>query len=139
MNAAEQAKTVTTVSKLAALANLFKAEFPRVSIDLKPWNDDPETRDLIDPDSIDLGVHFPGTSKLCASRCILLQIRFHTDPEAGDRQAIGLEAMGYDHRGQQWRFSTVDNWQFHGRLQPQPEGAEKLKGIFRSTYELFTV
>lgn len=137
MNAAEQAKTPTTVGKLAALANLFKAEFPRVSVDLKPWKDDPDTRDLVDPDSIDLGVHFPGNSKLCASRCILIQIRFHTDPEEGDRRALGLEAMGYDYRGQQWRFSTIENWQFHGRLQPAPEGAAKLKRIFHDACELF--
>ena len=46
--------------------------------------------------------------------------------------------MGYDYRGQQWRFSTIENWQFHGRLQPAPEGAAKLKRLFRDAYELFS-
>lgn len=137
MNAAEQAKSFEAVSKIAALVSLFKSEFAHVSIDLNPWQNDPDTQELVDPDSIDLGLHFPGRSGSYQSRCILVQIRFYCDPVEGQRRALGIEAMGYDHRGQQWRFSTVEHWQFSGTAVPSQEAKEKFKRIFQRVLELF--
>ena len=125
MNAAEQAKNIELTSKIAAVVNLFKSEFPDVKVDLKPWMNDADTRELVDPDSIDIGFHFPGRSRLLQSRSILIQIRFYQDPVEGSRRAIGVEAAGYDHTGQQWRFSTVENWSFLGQTEPAAERSEE--------------
>lgn len=139
MNAAEQAKSLEAASKIATVVNLFKAEFPDARADLKPWHNDPDTRELVDPDSIDIGFNFPGRSRLLQSRCILLQIRFYDDPSTSERRAIGMELAGFDHGGKQWWLSTVDTWSFEGANPPVPEMAEKLKGYVRQVLDLFNV
>lgn len=139
MNAAEQATNLELTSKIASVVNLFKAEFPSIRADLKPWRNDPETREFVDPDSIDIGFHFPGRSKSFQSRSILIQIRFYQDPlnECEVGRCIGIEASGFDHRGKQWRLSTVENWQFEGETQPEPEAGVKLRQFCRQILELF--
>ncbi|MEG4859063.1 hypothetical protein QUB75_15995 [Microcoleus sp. K1-B6] len=137
MNAAEQAKNIEVASKIAAVVNLFKSEFPDAKVDLKPWMNDEDTRELVDPDSIDIGFHFPGRSRLLQSRSILIQIRFYQDPVEGYRRAIGVEAAGYDHSGQQWHFSTVENWNFLGLTEPALESAQKLKDFCQQIFDLF--
>ncbi|ERT07540.1 hypothetical protein M595_2450 [Lyngbya aestuarii BL J] len=137
MNAAEQANNVEVASKIASVVNLFKAQFPDIRVDLKPWMNDPDTREWVDPDSIDIGFHFPGRSRLMQSRSILIQIRFYQDPLEGYRRAIGVEAAGYDHTGQQWKVSTVDKWSFEGTTQPKPESAARLKSFCRQVLDLF--
>lgn len=137
MNAAEQAINLELASKIATVVNMFKFEFPDVRADLKPWRNDPETRELVDPDSIDIGFHFPGRSKSFQSRSILVQIRFYQDPLNGSRSCIGIEAAGFDHRGKQWRLSTVDDWSFVGSAQPVTEAREKLKHSCRQILEVF--
>jgi hypothetical protein len=137
VNAAEQARNIELASKIAAVVNLFKSEFPDVKVDLKPWMNDQDTRELVDPESIDIGFHFPGRSRLLQSRSILIQIRFYQDPVEGSRRAIGVEVAGYDHTGQQWRFSTVENWGFVGETEPAAESAEKLKHFCREIFGLF--
>jgi len=137
VNAAEQAKSLEVTTKIAAAVNLFKAEFPDAKADLKPWANDADTRDLVDPDSIDLGFHFPGRSRSFQSRSILVQIRFHQDALTGERRAIGVEIAGFDHQGKQWRLSTVNHWSFEGSNVPTPEGGEKLKAFLREVLALF--
>lgn len=137
MNAAEQANSLETASKIAAAVNLFKSEFPDARADLKPWANDPDTRELVDPDSIDIGFHLPGFSRLFQSRSILLQIRFHADGLTGERRAIGAEVAGFDHRGKQWWLSTVEQWAFEGNSAPAPEIGDKLKTFLRQALELF--
>jgi hypothetical protein len=137
VNAAEQAIGLTVATKIAAVVNLFKSHFPDAKADLKPWVNDPDTRQLIDPDSIDIGFHLPGWSRLVQSRSILVQIRFYTDPLLESRRAIGIEAAGFTHLGEQWRLSTVDNWQFVGKTEPVPEVQERLKQFCRQAFEVF--
>lgn len=137
MNAAEQAVNLEAASKIATVVNLFKTNFPDAKADLKPWANDPDTRELIDPDSIDIGFHFPGRSRLFQSRSILVQIRFHQDPLLKRRRAIGVEAAGFDHRGKQWRFSTVENWSFEGNSCPVPEVRDQLKRFCQDILEIF--
>ena len=137
MNAAEQAKSLETASKIAAVVNLFKAEFPDAKADLKPWTTDSDTQELVDPDSIDIGFHFPGRSRLLQSRSLLLQIRFHEDSLTGERRAIGVEMAGFDHRGKQWWVSTVQHGAFEGTSYPEPEMAEKLKAFLKQALDLF--
>ena len=112
MNASEMATNLEFASKIASVVNLFKFEFPDARSDLKPWRNDPQTRELVDPDSIDIGFHFPGISKSWKSRSILIQIRFYQDPINDLRRAIGVEIAGFNHLGEQWRLSTVENWSF---------------------------
>ena len=137
MNAAEQATNLEFASKIATVVNLFKYEFPDLKADLKPWHNDPETRELVDPDSIDIGFHFPGVSKSWRSRSILIQIRFYQDPINNHRRAIGVEAAGFDHRGEVWRLSTVEIWSFVGDSLPSAEVGEKLKQVCRQILEVF--
>lgn len=137
MNAAEQAKNFELASKIAAVVNLFKLEFPDVRVDLKPWMNDRDTLEWVDPDSIDIGFHFPGRSRLMQCRSVLIQIRFYEDPIDGVRRAIGVEMAGYDHTGQQWVFSTVEYWSFVGNTQPKPEYAGKLKQICCHIFDVF--
>jgi hypothetical protein len=137
VNAAEQAIGLEVTAKIAALVNLFKAQFPDARADLKPWANDPDTRDLIDPDSIDIGFHLPGWSRSLQSRSILVQIRLYEDPVEASYRAIGIEAAGFTHSGEQWRLSTVEAWQFVGATQPTDVVKEKLKLFCRQVFELF--
>ncbi|MEA5551616.1 hypothetical protein VB713_11600 [Anabaena cylindrica UHCC 0172] len=139
MNAAEQTTNFELTSKIATVVNLFKLEFPDAKSDLKPWKNDPETRELVDPDSIDIGFHFPGISKSWRSRSILIQIRFYQDPINQSKRAIGVEASGFDHRGQVWRLSTVEQWNFVGESTPSPLVGDKLKEICRQILEIFNL
>ncbi|WOD39111.1 hypothetical protein [Nodosilinea sp. E11] len=146
MNAAEQANSIEFASKIAAVVGLFKAELPDLRADLKPWANDPDTRDLVDPDSIDLGFHFPGVSRLFQCRSLLVQIRLYTDPEsnsdpqrsqASARRVIGLDLAGFDHRGKRWSLSTIDNWAFSGEVMPDPTCRERLRQCCRQVFSLF--
>jgi hypothetical protein len=137
VNAAEQATNLELASNIATVVNLFKFEFPDAKSDLKPWKNDPETRELVDPDSIDIGFHFPGISKSWRSRSLLIQIRFYQDPINNSRRAIGVEVAGFDHRGESWRLSTVENWSIVGASSPSGEIGDKLKQICRQILEVF--
>lgn len=131
------ATNVEFATKIATVVNLFKFEFPDAKSDLNPWKNDPLTRELVDPDSIDIGFHFPGISRSWRSRSILIQIRFYQDPSSGLRRAIGVEVAGFNHIGEQWRLSTVENWSFVGLSEPSPEIGEKLKQFCRQILEVF--
>ncbi|NJN57667.1 MAG: hypothetical protein HC879_09275 [Leptolyngbyaceae cyanobacterium SL_5_9] len=137
MNAAEQAINFEVATQIATVVNLFKTEFPDVRADLKPWANDPDTREMVDPDSIDIGFHFPGRSRLFQSRSILIQIRFHTDSLTNSYRAIGVEAAGFDHRGKQWQFSTIQDWDFIGDRCPSAETGEQFKRFCRQILDLF--
>jgi hypothetical protein len=75
VNAAEQANNFSLASRIATTASLFRVAFPDAKIDLTPWRNDAATREFVDPDSIDLGFHFPGWSPRLQGRSILVQIR----------------------------------------------------------------
>jgi hypothetical protein len=137
MNAAELATSLETTSKIAAIVNLFKTEFPDARVDLKPWCNDPNTRKFIDPDSIDLGFHLPGWSPRYQCRSILVQIRLHEDAETQNRRLIGLETVGFSYQGEEWRLSTIANWAFFGQKQPVTEIQEKFKHFCRQVFALY--
>jgi hypothetical protein len=138
MNAAEQATSFETTSKIATIVNLFKQEFPDAKADLKPWANDPDTVELVDPDSIDIGFHFPGWSPRFQSRSILVQIRLFQDPEqARTPKAIGAELVGFSHAGKQWHLSTVQTWEFEGGKTPNIETQFQLKRFCRKLLEVF--
>lgn len=136
MNAVEQAQGLEFTTKIATIVNLFKSEFPDARADLKPWSNDPDTQDLVDPDSIDIGFHLPGWSRKFQCRSILVQIRLYEDPLDGSRRGIGIEAAGFDHRGEVWRLSTVENWQVVGESEPTTEIQDKLKHFCREVLNI---
>jgi hypothetical protein len=135
LNAAEQATNVVLAGKIASVVSLFRSEFPDARVDLRPWSNDWDTKDLVDPDSIDIAFHFPGWSRRWQGRSILLQLHFHGDED--DRKLIGLEAAGFDYRGKQWRLSTIEQWQVEGEVQPVPERCEQLRQYCRQVFEVF--
>jgi hypothetical protein len=137
VNAAEQVKNFEMASKVATIVNLFKAEFPDARADLKPWANDHDTQQWVDPDSVDLGFHFPGWSRKLQSRSMLIQIRFHSDPLSGTRRAVGIEIAGFNHTGKQWQLSTIDNWRVVGTACPTLETEEKVKRFCRDVFEVF--
>jgi hypothetical protein len=137
MNAAEQARGLEVATKIASVVNLFQLPFPDAKADLKPWRNDPDTRHWVDPDSIDIGFHFPGWSRRFQCRSMLTQIRLYQDPEAEKARMIGIEVVGFNHQGEAWRLSTVDNWKLWGEYQPAPDVEEKLKNFCRQVFELF--
>lgn len=138
MNASEQAISLDITSKIATVVHLFKSQFPDAKADLKPWHSDPETQELIDPHSIDIGFHLPGWSPRFQGRSFLVQMRFHQDPGEANQRLIGIDARVYNHQGEAWRLSTVDNWQLMGQYQPAADVAEKMKCFCRQVFELFT-
>lgn len=137
MNAAEQATSLEVTAQIASLVTLFKGQFSDVKADLKPWHNDPDTQEWLDPDSIDIGFHLPGWSPRYQCRSILVQVRRFKDPQSGNQRLIGIEAVGFSHAGEQWRLSTVADWQFVGEKQPTPEIADRLKCFCRQAFELF--
>lgn len=137
MNAAEQAKGIQIATKIAAVVNLFRSEFPDAKADLTPWRNDPDTREWVDPDSIDIGFHFPGWSPRFQGRSILVQIRFYQDPVEQEERLIGLETAAFNHQGEAWRLSTVENWQIVGNYQPATDVVEKIKHFCCQVFELF--
>ncbi|NEO88314.1 MAG: hypothetical protein F6J87_29265 [Spirulina sp. SIO3F2] len=137
MNAAEQANNLSLTSQIAAVANLFKNTFPDAKPDLTPWRNDPDTREWLDPQSIDLGFHFPGWSPRLQGRSILVQIRFHQDIEEEQNRLIGLEVAAFNHRGEAWRLSTIDQWQIEGRDLPAQDIAEKVREFCRQVFQVF--
>ncbi|NJN21814.1 MAG: hypothetical protein HC812_12335 [Leptolyngbya sp. RL_3_1] len=137
MNAAEQANSIEFANKIATVVRLFKGTFPDLRADLKPWANDQDTRALVDPDSIDLGFHFPGLSRLFQCRSLLVQIRFHTDSETLVQRVIGVEVAGFDHRGKQWSLSTIHQWSFTGAVVPDNTVGNRLKDCCRKVFEVF--
>jgi hypothetical protein len=137
VNASEMATSLEFASKIATVVNLFKHEFPDAKSDLKPWQNDPDTRELIDPDSIDIGFHFPGISRSWRSRSLLFQIRLFKDPITNLRRVIGVEVAGFDHHGEAWRLSTVENWNVVGRIHPSEQISDRIKNFCRHILEIF--
>ena len=138
MNAADKAQGLEATAKIAAIVNLFKSEFPDAKADLKPWQNDPDTLELIDPDSIDIGFHFPGWSRRLQSHSILVQIRFYQEPNDDVWRLIGIETAGFNHQGETWRISTIGCWQFVGDNLPTDEVKDKLKSFSRQVFGLFS-
>ncbi|MEL4893970.1 hypothetical protein [Crocosphaera sp. Alani8] len=137
MNASEKAQGVEIATKIASTVHLFKTHFPDAKADLEPWHDDPDTLELVDPHSIDIGFHLPGWSPRFQSRSMLVQIRFHKDPVDKIQRLVGLEITGFNHQGQAWRLSTVENWQLEGNYQPARDIAEGFKCFCREVFEVF--
>ncbi|WP_227517312.1 hypothetical protein [Parathermosynechococcus lividus] len=136
VNAAEQAVTLQMASKLGAIVHLFKQCNGDLRADLQPWADDPHTRDLMDPDSIDIGFHLPGWSRRWQARSLLLQIRLYSDSEMPQRRAIGLDIVGFSYMSEQWRFSSIGGGIFSGNNLPLLELQQQLRHLSHQILEV---
>ena len=47
-----------------------------------------------------------------------------------------MEVAAFDHRGEAWRLSTVQDWSFVGASMPSAEVGDKLKQICRQILEV---
>ncbi|MFE4107405.1 hypothetical protein [Almyronema epifaneia] len=137
MNAAEQATSVEFASKIATAVRIFKTHFPDLRVDLKPWTPDQDTQAWVDPDSIDLGFHFPGVSRAFKCRSLLVQIRFYHDPIEASRRVIGIDIAGFSYRGKQWALSTIERWEFVGTDCPEVTAGQQLKQCCQEVFDLF--
>lgn len=125
MNAAERATNPESATKIAALVNLFKQQFPDVKANLKPWTNDPDTQEWVDPHSIDIGFNLPAGHTL-------IQLRMY------ENRLIGIEASCFGPFGsQRWRFSTVGEWKFLGPTPPPTGFQQKLKQTCHDIFTLF--
>ncbi|MEO1377494.1 MAG: hypothetical protein AAFW70_25085 [Cyanobacteria bacterium J06635_10] len=137
MNAVKQAKSIELASKIASLEVIFRTEFSEAVADFKPCKNDTTTQDMADPNSIDISFSFPGQHSGFHSRCILVQVRFSEALLAPNCRMIGIEASGYNHQRQQWRFSSIGDWQFEGTYQPISFCQEKFRRFCRQVFILF--
>jgi hypothetical protein len=125
MNAAELATSPEAVTKIAAVVDLFKRQFPRVKANLKPWANDADTQEWVDPDSVDLSLNLPAGQTL-------FQLRLQ------DQRLIGIEAMCFGPLGHQhWRFSTIGNWSFVGPHPPAENLQVGLRQVCKDLFLLF--
>jgi hypothetical protein len=137
VNAKEITTSIAMVSKVAAIVNLFRDEFPKLRTDLAPWQQDEVTKEYIDPDSVDIGFHFPGRSPTCQCRSILVQVCVHYDAHQHPQRVSKIELAGYDHRGQCWWFSTTGGWQFLGSTIPETTQRDILRRLCCQICNLF--
>jgi hypothetical protein len=144
MNASEKAISLGFVSKIATIVNLFQSKFADATPDLTPWLDDPMTRATLDPDSIDLGFHFPRQNSTKAHYTMLLQIRLQPDRGNNDYlsenlrdRVVGLEISSHSLCGCLWEFSTVGNWQFCGSTGLSPEYQAQIKSFCQDVLSVF--
>jgi hypothetical protein len=144
MNAAEKAISLGFVSKIATIVNLFQSKFADATPDLTPWLDDPMTRATLDPDSIDLGFHFPRQNSTKSHYTMLLQIRLQPDRGNNDYlsetlrdRVVGLEISSHSLGGCLWEFSTVGNGQFCGSTGLSPEYQAQIKSFCQDVLSIF--
>jgi hypothetical protein len=134
VNAADLATSIAAVSKISAIVNLFKATFPQVKVDLKPWLTDQQTVRFIDATSLDFAFHFADRNPTCQCHSILMQVQLC----CGGMKAIGIELSGHDFEGQQWEMSTqVEYWRFVGHNLPSVTAAVQLECICRDILAIF--
>ncbi len=91
MNAADQASNLELAQAIASAAALFRVHFPDARANLKPWRDDPCTREFADTESVDLSFHLPGWSPRSQCRSFLVQLRLDCAPA---RHGSGAGAAG---------------------------------------------
>ncbi|MEO1375227.1 MAG: hypothetical protein AAFW70_13090 [Cyanobacteria bacterium J06635_10] len=135
MNAFEQIRNLTMISKIEAIVYLFTSEFPECFADLKPWAKNDETKQFNDPNSIDIGFHFGNPNFCCQCCSILMQVRIDSKDKV--YKAVEIELLGYEAYQEQWQFSTIESWEFSGVCKPKSEAQELLKQVCYQILQLF--
>ena len=136
MNASHQVTSPELAQTVASVATAFRQRFPDGRADLCPWRDDWRTRRWEQPNSIDLGFHFPGWSPRLACRSVLVQLQFKTSP-GQQGQLLGLVLLGISFRGEQWRLATLGPWRPEGKDTPAEDVSQALQHFCRDVFQLF--
>jgi hypothetical protein len=137
MNAADQVRNLKWAQTIAAVAALFRSQFPAARANLTPWRDDPQTRAWAEVESVDLSFHFPGLNPRNQCRSVLLQLRLDGSPASGRPRLLGVVIRGLTYESERWRLATVGDWQPSGSHLPDPAVAAKLQGFCRELFDLF--
>ena len=137
MNAAEAIHSVPQAQALASSVTLGRQHFPAAKPNLRPWRDDPQTRQWTEQETLDFSFHFPGWSPRLECRSLLLQLRLQADPREQSSPLLGVLMRGMTYDGERWRLATVGDWQPSGRHLPQPDQVLHLQQICRDLHALF--
>ncbi len=130
---------MSQVQALASTVNLVRRYFPAGRPNLSPWQDDPQTREWTEPESLDLSFHFPGWSSRLQCSSLLMQLQFSQsslDQEAP--RLLGVLIRGMTCEGERWRLVTVGDWLPQGSHLPKPAHSAELQQICRDLFKLFT-
>ena len=137
MNALEQVKSLEMISKVEAIAYLFRREFPECIADLKPWIQTEETQKFCDPNSIDLAFYFSDSNFACQCQSILMQVKIDPNSSQSEYRVTGIKLSGYAAYQEQWQFSTTGYWEFIGISKPIIVAQRQIKSICRQILNLF--
>jgi len=132
--------SVALVQALASTVTLVKQRFPAARANLSPWRDDPQTRDWLEEETLDLSFHFPGWSPRLECRSLLLQLRLKRPATSHSQTApelLGVLMRGMTFDGERWRMATMGDWQPEGSHLPQGEQVRQLREICRDLFVLF--
>ena len=132
--------SVALVQALASAVTLVKERFPAARANLSPWRDDPQTRDWLEEETLDLSFHFPGWSPRLECRSLLLQLRLKRPATSHSQTApelLGVLMRGMTFDGERWRMATMGDWQPEGSHLPQGEQVRQLREICRDLFVLF--
>ena len=138
LNAGESVRSVDQVQALASVITLVRQRFPAAKANLKPWRDDPQTRQWSEQDSLDLSFHFPGWSPRLQCRSLLIQLRFCGESAEAQPSLLGVLMRGMTYDGERWRLATVGEWLPEGPHLPQADQVIQLQMICRDLFELFS-
>ena len=137
MNASTQAVSIGAMIKIASIPVLFRSELPAAFVDFSPWTMDEQTQQECDPNSLDFAFSFPGWHTYLSCGCVFLQVCFTTNLSDENNRFCGVEASGYGHRKQYWRFSSMTDWRFYGDSLPTDTCQQQLKYILNQIHALF--
>ena len=130
---------MSQVQALASTVNLVRRYFPAGRPNLSPWQDDPQTREWIEPESLDLSFHFPGWSSRLQCSSLLMQLQFsQSSLDQESPQLLGVLIRGMTFDGERWRLLTVGDWLPQGSHLPNPAHSAELQQICRDLFKLFS-
>ena len=137
MNAGESVRSVAQIRAVASIVTLVRDQFPAVKPNLCPWQDDAQTRQWDEHESLDLSFHFPCWSPRLQCRSLLLQLRFQNNESDEVLKLLGVLVRGMTYDGERWRLATVGDWSLEGSHPPQAEQAAQLRQMCRDLFLLF--
>ncbi len=137
MNAADHAYSLTLVHSLASVTTLVKQHFPAASVNLKPWRDDPETRQWLEQETLDLAFHFPGWTPRLQCRSFLMQLRVSREQIDTAPYLVGVLIRGMTYESERWRLVTLGDWELTGSHLPHPDQIVHLREICQDLFALF--
>ena len=140
MNASDYVRSMELAQAVAAVAVLFRRQFPDAKANLTPWRDDPQTRAFTDPESVDLSFHLPGWSPKSQCRSFLVQLCLDAQAGSGHSrpQLLGVTIRGLTYESERWRMASLGSWQPTGPHLPREDSVRALQTFVKEVFELFS-